>query len=477
MSFYPYIVAWDEVHDNVVEIESQFLNAGQKCTVINSGQRLKENWDNVGDIRYYRQLRRAIESFDPSYDYMGFICGDVSYDRWKDVLERTDIILNNYNVGVYAPHLTHEPWSKDSCYLKTVNSDGDLFLSCQTDGIMVFINKDIVRLLKEYFDFFDTQANLSNYTSGWGMDAVWSILSMYHNLPILRDNKYIVNHPAGSSYDHGKATQEMGDILRIFFEYAKTKSYALVGLQKLKENIDGRMARIPEYMNPDVFYKQDLKVEKAANEFNYHLISIDDSRITNKTSLYDRIGTQPVSINSLNARNEEELKSFFKKNPEFNIDNWNPKIGEIGCFGSHYLAWKYLIDSNLNTLTVFEDDIIIYDNFFERYNELINNAPKDWDIISIFVDPNQYDRFDESQKINYYVSKGYQDWSTLGYVISKSGAKKICDYIKKNGISQPVDWFLFRNGHAGTFNVCTLPPYLRSPLAIDHKYQSQVQGE
>ena len=70
-------------------------------------------------------------------------------------------------------------------------------------------------------------------------------------------------------------------------------------------------------------------------------------------------------------------------------------------------------------------DIIIYDNFFERYNELINNVPKDWDIISIFVDQNQYDRFDESQKINYYVSKGYQDWSTLGYVISKPGAKKI----------------------------------------------------
>jgi GR25 family glycosyltransferase involved in LPS biosynthesis len=468
------VVCWDAVHFNVVEIEENFKAAGQELTIINSGDMKRDHWDNVGDIRYYRQFRRAVENFDMSYDYMGFICGDVSSDKWGSVLKRANEVLNNYNVGVYAPHLTNEPWNKDSCYLKNV--EDDLFLACQTDGIMVFINKDIVKIIKEYFDFFDTQSDLSQFTSGWGMDMIWSMLSMYHNLLVLRDNKYVVNHPAGSSYDHGKATFEMGEILRIFFEYAKFKSYELIKLNNLKANIDGRMSRDQKFMSADIFYNN-IQLLKFNKKYFYHIISIDDSRNKNKLDLISKLSGTKIEIPVLNTRIKGEKEKFFNDNPEVKVTWSNLKNGEIGCFGSHYLAWKYLKNSKLESLIIFEDDIIVHDNFEEQYNKLINNAPKGWDIISIFVDPNQHSRFDITQEVNYYISKGYQDWSTLGYIISKSGAEKICNFVEKNGMNQPVDWYIFRNGHVGTFNVYTLPPYVKNPLEIDHSHPSLVQGE
>jgi GR25 family glycosyltransferase involved in LPS biosynthesis len=477
MSFYPYIVKWDAVHNNVLDIEAKFEEIGQPHTVINSGELKKDNWKNVGDIRYYRQLLTALKDFDPSYDYMGYICGDVSSNEWDDVLSRAEYVLNSYNVGVYAPHLTHEPWSKNSCYLESVPGDDDLFVACQTDGIMIFIHRDIVKIMLEYFDYLSSKIDLTTITSGWGMDMIWCTLSMYLDMMILRDNKYIVNHPAGSSYDHSKASQELKIVLDVFNEFAVSLGYDLNRIGSLQSNIYGRMSHNLNSMHTSTFYNVPLNLYDPIHELNYHIVSIDDSRKINKDKLRNFINGKEVEIPCLNARIESNVDKFFQENPEVKLTWQGLKAGEIGCFGSHYLAWKYLKNSSLKMLTVFEDDIIVHDNFKEQYNNLINNAPKNWDIISIFVDPNQYPRFDKNQKVNYYIAKGYQDWSTLGYIISKSGAEKICKFVEENGINQPVDWYIFRNGHEGHFNVYTLPPYIRSSLEIDHTYPSQVQGE
>jgi GR25 family glycosyltransferase involved in LPS biosynthesis len=63
----------------------------------------------------------------------------------------------------------------------------------------------------------------------------------------------------------------------------------------------------------------------------------------------------------------------------------------------------------------------------------------------------------------------------LCYVISKRGAEKLCKYVEEIGFDHPTDWFIFRKGHQGIFNVYTLPPYIENPLSIDSRYESQVQ--
>ena len=105
----------------------------------------------------------------------------------------------------------------------------------------------------------------------------------------------------------------------------------------------------------------------------------------------------------------------------------------------------------------------------------MDNVPSNYDVLSIFVHPNQYDRFDKTHEISYYVSKGYQDWSTLCYVVSKEGAKRLIKHVEDHGISRPTDWFIFRGGNEGAFNVYTLPPHFKSPVSIDTVYESQIQ--
>jgi len=475
MKFFTYVVCWDEVYDNVLSIEHSFKTYTIPHKIINSGHRPNENWLNVGDIRYYRQLYKAIQDFDRSYEYMFWLAGDVSYNNWISFLDRANLSVSKYNVYAYAPHLTSEPWHEGSSKITHIDFDQQMLISIQTDGIAVILHRDVVDVLEKYFDFLSNETDITQLTSGWGMDMIWCAYSIYSNKLVLRDNHSILTHPAGSSYNHDKASKELKIILDTFYKFCDANQIDSEKIKQLHNRIYGRMQNRSDCLSVDSFYNSAPKILKDEYPINYHVIHIDDTRLSNRENLDKVLNGNKISIPCLNAKKDGELEKFKIENPEFKFAWDGFKLGEAGNFGSHYLAWKYLKESNLNELIIFEDDILIDNSFNQKYQTAMSMLPDNYDVFSIYVDPNQYPRFDESQRISYYIAKGYQDWSTLCYVISKRGANKLCKYVEDTGFDHPTDWFIFRKGHRGIFNVYTFPPYIENPLSIDSRYESQVQ--
>jgi GR25 family glycosyltransferase involved in LPS biosynthesis len=470
---FAYVVCWDDVHYNVIDnIEKQFIDYGQPYKIINSGNMKRDHWDNVGDIRYYRQFYKALKEFDISNDYMIFICGDVSYDNWADVLSRTAEAMCNNNVYVYAPHFTNDPWNEGSTMLKKI--DDHFMISTNTNGIMFVLHRDVVKFMLEYMKYLDDKNDLSTMVSGWGIDVVWSAYAIYMNRIVLRDSKFIVHHPAGSSYNHGRATEETIAVMQHFSDFVKLKGLDQDKLNLIASKINRRMSKDPECMSVLDFY--DLGPDLNKNfDINYHIIYINDERKSNRDLIDSTLYGTKLNIKSFNAKDPERVSEFYEDNPEFRLTWVDPKPGEFGNFGSHYIAWKHLVNSTMDSILVFEDDALIKDNFVSAYDLAMNNVPDDFDVLSIYIDPNQYDRFNQSDYVNEYIAKGYQDWSTLCYVVSRQGAQKLVKYVVDNGMDYPTDWFIFRNGHKGLFNVYTLAPGFQSPLEIDQRYESQVQ--
>lgn len=475
MIFDTYVVCWDDVRSNVINIENAFKSVGQKVTVINSGARF-DGWENVGDIRYYRQLYYALKKFDASSDYMAFICGDVSTNDWPAFIKRFNTVLGSYdNVGLYATHFTNEPWNEGSTKLANFAIGDGLFISSNTDGIAFFMHRDIAKIALDYFEYLYKDENNLSMISGWGIDAIWSALSMYNDRLILRDNKFILNHPAGSSYSHSDASAEVVRIMDCFKNFCEENNFDTESIFNYVRKIHERMARDPKSMSYSDFYSKDLMSFKTNKDLKYHIISVDDTRKYNKDLIKSVIGLDPVNIDCLDARVAKNLDKFLSDNAKFKFGWEGFKLGEIGNFGSHYLAWRYVVENNIDSLLVFEDDSLIDEDFLAKYNISVKNTPKDYDVLSIFVHDNQYPRFTQSDNINQFVSKGYQDWSTLCYVVSRQGAKKLIKYVESVGMDHPTDWFIFRKGHNNIFNVYTLHPDFQPPLKIDTRYESQVQ--
>jgi GR25 family glycosyltransferase involved in LPS biosynthesis len=265
----------------------------------------------------------------------------------------------------------------------------------------------------------------------------------------------------------------MTSLLNQFYLFSEARGKNSDRVRELHGKIYGRMSHIEDCMRSSDFYGINLDLYKK--DINYHIIYINDERKTNRDSIEQVLNGYRLPITSLNAKDSNQLNEFNRLNPEFKKAWDGFKDGELGNFGSHFLAWKYLVNSNLDHILVFEDDAKIHEDFVYKYNILLNSVPKDYDVMSVFVDPNQYPRYASKDYVNEYVAKGYQDWSTLCYFISRQGAEKLIKYVTEIGMDHPTDWFIFRKGHVGTFNVYTVPPEFPSPLEIDHSYESQVQ--
>jgi len=226
MKSFVYIVCWEDVLENVLDIEKHFLEHETPHKIINSGLTQNERWDNVGDIRYYRQFYHALKSFDyDKYDYMGFLCGDVSYNEWPKFLDRVEDVLSSYeDVGLYAPRLTFMPVNQKVTELKKLKNDQDLIVSIHTDGIFYYIHKDIAQSILTFFNIINKNLDLSKMISGWGIDTVAAITSISNNKAIICDNKHVLNHPEESSYDHMMAKEENKIFLEEYVKYMKSNN-------------------------------------------------------------------------------------------------------------------------------------------------------------------------------------------------------------------------------------------------------------
>jgi GR25 family glycosyltransferase involved in LPS biosynthesis len=230
-----------------------------------------------------------------------------------------------------------------------------------------------------------------------------------------------------------------------------------------------------KFMEAHSFYGKDINLIKQIDPINYHIIYINDERISNRNNIDQILNGKKHIIKSLNAKDENLKQEFLNSNKDFKLSWEGFKAGEFGNFASHYLTWKYVVENNLDKLLVFEDDAKLDEFFIDKYNLFLDFCPKDYDVFSIFVHENQLSRFNSSDMINDYMARGYQDWSTLCYVVSNSGAKKLLKYVKEIGMDYPTDWFIFRHGAKDIFKVYTFKPQYVGGIYIDTQYESQVQ--
>ena len=158
----------------------------------------------------------------------------------------------------------------------------------------------------------------------------------------------------------------------------------------------------------------------------------------------------------------ESLKEFISNYPQFKIDpdGYDPfytrlkleysknnakPIGwlyqELGIWASSYLAYKEFLNSTYDYLIIFEDDLMIKNNFLSLLDFYMTELPEDWDV---FYQYSQLPPLFYGKSVSEHLCTPYTTSSNAAYVVNKNSAKKIIDDIEKEGISLPIDWHLLR---------------------------------
>lgn len=113
--------------------------------------------------------------------------------------------------------------------------------------------------------------------------------------------------------------------------------------------------------------------------------------------------------------------------------------GELGIWHSNYYAWRNLADSHYDYAVLCEDDVVMDADWL---NTTLDVVPDDFEVFHAWPPGDQWDKFSTSMLVNGHVSRVYQDWSMLCYVITRDAARKAITMTKN--IDQPIDWWFFR---------------------------------
>ena len=147
--------------------------------------------------------------------------------------------------------------------------------------------------------------------------------------------------------------------------------------------------------------------------------------------------------------------------------------GAIGCALSHKKVYEKIINDNLQSALIIEDDITFDDNFMDKLKIISYNTPKEYDIIYLgysdgsiqHIGPNvTNDTFIKSDKI----------YGTFGYIVTKEGAKKLLDIFP---ITNQIDSEI--SAHFDKINAYALIPEKRlimsEPSSLTSKFGTDIQ--
>ncbi|CAD5113527.1 DgyrCDS2689 [Dimorphilus gyrociliatus] len=113
-------------------------------------------------------------------------------------------------------------------------------------------------------------------------------------------------------------------------------------------------------------------------------------------------------------------------------------LGEIGCFLSHYVIWKDIVEKGYERVLIFEDDVRFKNGFKQNLFRAIKAADslsQPWDLIYLgrkrLQNANEYTVSDDIPNL---VWVDYTYW-TISYALSESGARKL---IGQNPLSKMI---------------------------------------
>lgn len=205
MNIQPFIFNWRGQYEKTCKIESDLKNIFDKVTVINSDDNnKKDEWVNIGEESYFaHQFLKAIELFDG--DIFFHIQGDITFDKWQDLVKDGIKYFDEFGWGIYAPNVDYTWYSANNADVNTIQFKQyeNLKVVSNPDCTVWMIHKDVLSILK------NAVPQLSHLKYGWGLDLLLCANSFLQKRLVIRDYNYTVQHPQGTGYAQEEAYKEM----------------------------------------------------------------------------------------------------------------------------------------------------------------------------------------------------------------------------------------------------------------------------
>jgi hypothetical protein len=142
-----------------------------------------------------------------------------------------------------------------------------------------------------------------------------------------------------------------------------------------------------------------------------------------------------IIFDGVNSSKQEEVNDAVKLFPRLPGFHREVSPGQIGCTLSHLKVLRHIVDNNIESATIFEDDVLFHPNWKILSKRYYYHTPKNYDMIYI---GNQINT--ESDKINTEPA-----FCTHAYIVTLLGARKLLNCI--------IQWDYYNQGLTGLVTI------------------------
>jgi GR25 family glycosyltransferase involved in LPS biosynthesis len=177
-----------------------------------------------------------------------------------------------------------------------------------------------------------------------------------------------------------------------------------------------------------------------------------------------------------------KLKSTIQLQRIFDCNDYNMMVGAVGCAMSYFKMFTELIYSEFDAYLLLEDDIEFTHNFDIKFYSICKQLKNvEWDITFIghhvrnLNDSKYKNSVFHIEKYDIYTSFLNSLGGTIGFMITKQGARKFLDFVNKNKLINCVDTALQKS--ANDLNVYYSIPNLVNSECVRHDIEKNIDTD
>lgn len=227
-----------------------------------------------------------------------------------------------------------------------------------------------------------------------------------------------------------------------------------------------------EYLKLILRIRKPKNIKKPIGNYtisNTYIISLQ-KHSNRRRSILKYLITEGKSFSFIKA---VEGKTPYYKDIPMSIRTYNfLSKGSIGCWLSHYKTWSIAFNKRDVCSIIFEDDVILVEEFYKKLNNIINIIPDDFDILYLNSGNKKPRNYRYTVNSTFFIPYQIRN-GAYAYIISKSGIDKLMHYapevrVTRGGIDSAIG-SLIRNNMINAY-------HLIDPLCwVDFSYSSSTK--
>lgn len=245
-----YIVAWDEVLENSLDIDRQLSNAGLDYVIydVTTEPVERDNWVVADKVRYFGHFYNGLKDFVKSdADIFIFNAGDIYGDCQADLTKHVEKLMDeDRDIWIMSPNITNESGPNRDAVpytaLGTSKRYSNYVLSMHLNGLWTALSRELAERIYGYYEWAlkNGKMNFKTMISGHGLDYTYCAWTLYNNKKIYRDLNFRTTTGVVTSFDTSGAMNDFLTVIRSFVDYIDETLGDGPRLKQICQNIQNR---------------------------------------------------------------------------------------------------------------------------------------------------------------------------------------------------------------------------------------------